>query len=412
MVSFSIVYPTHHRPQFIERALLFLSRQTYKDFEVVISDNFTDPALSCKEICERAAETWKLNIKYNQTESCLNMVENWNRAFSYTEGEYILYLTDKMFLLPDTLERTHHCVSEMSPDIVNWIDNSYSPIKFPNYFGTGIYHQKTSSVSSGEKYKPFNCKEELSKKGLARCSRSEQDPSHYTRGKICFGAYKAALCHKIIKHSGALFHAIAPDYTSMVLALSLAESAMELSDPGIVHIRTDLSNGGNVARNDKHALAFLKSFNNDQIFEELLVPKAYRSANNMVARDYLAIKGRCNLTFEFKKRNWLVYIWEDLVREPDGWSDSHIKEEQLKLLKDKIFSLTWFDRYIIYLSIIHRDLKRNIKPIIKKTEVARFFMRATKIFHKDVSSRKRMYFRTIDGVLNNHTTHFITKQSR
>ena len=42
---FSIVYPTRHRPEFIAQALRILETQRHDNFEVVVCDNYLDPAV-------------------------------------------------------------------------------------------------------------------------------------------------------------------------------------------------------------------------------------------------------------------------------------------------------------------------------------------------------------------------------
>ncbi len=395
MVKFSLVYPTQNRPLFIEKALYFISKQTYKNFEVIISDNCTDPSLSCELICKKASEKWGLDIKYKRTESNHNMVDNWNTAYQYVSGDYVLYFTDKMFLLPETLKLAYQCIFKVEPEIVNWIDDLYSPDKFPDYFGPGFYKKKTSLVSPGAKFEEYNCKQELSKKGLAACSREEQDASSYSRGKICFGAYKSSLCNRIIELSGSLFHPITPDYTSMILALSLAETAFELASPGIVHIHTDLSNGGNATRNEDYALRFLKSFNDEKILDQLPVPRVYSSVSNMVARDYLVLKERYSLNFEFCKQNWLVYIWEELSDKSKKWSDNIIKIEHINNLRNIIKKYTIKERlYIIFKYYSRRIrikvIKRNLLYFLEKFPLIIKRLKKLKLIIKGNKSRKMM----------------------
>ncbi len=255
-MKFSLIYPTKHRPKFIEMALKFLEREPYKNFEVIVSDNYTDNSLSCEAYCRSSSLE---NIKYVKPPTAVGMVDNWNYALQHATGDYIFYFTDKMFLLPGVLSYVAAIVKEKQVEIVSWADSKYTPLRMPDYFGKGVYTEGWSAVSSDKYFIEYDAKEELKKKAFGAVSRSEQSTSHYARGKICFGGYKRDLIERILNRAGHLFHDISPDYTSMILGLSLANSALEIRPPGIVHINTDLSNGGQGAIRDEQALAYLMS---------------------------------------------------------------------------------------------------------------------------------------------------------
>lgn len=330
-MKFSLVYPTRNRPRFIEVALEFLEHETYPDFEVIVSDNYTDPSLSCEKFCKSSSLK---NIKYVRPTIPLGMVANWNYALEHAKGDYILFFTDKMFLLPGTLEYVADVLRENPAEIINWVDNKFTPLQFPNYFEEGVYTRGTPGIASNKRFELFDPKEELKKKAFAAVSRGEQSASHYARGKICFGAYDRRLIARILSHAGKLFYNLSPDYTSMILGLSYANSAMEIGRPGIVHVNTDLSNGGQGAIRDDHALAYLNSLaDSDSLFGETLIPNLYSSVHNNVAHDYIALKRRLNLEYELNRVNWLVYITEDLDLPSRVWSSPQIEFEHRELLK-------------------------------------------------------------------------------
>ena len=130
-IKFSIVIPTRHRPEFIKTSLIFLKKQRYKNFEVIICDNYTDKNLSCKKVCNKGGVK---NLQYIRPKSPLGMVENWNYALKFVSGDYVIYLTDKMFLLENTLYNLNKVIEKTKAEIVNWIDDMYTPVEFNNYF--------------------------------------------------------------------------------------------------------------------------------------------------------------------------------------------------------------------------------------------------------------------------------------
>lgn len=360
---FSLVYPTRHRPAFIRQALRFLEKQEYRDFEVIVSDNYQDAALSCEAECRSTSLN---NLTYVHPPRSLSMVENWNFALDHASGEYICYFTDKMFLLPQTLTRANDCIEQTHAEILTWIDNSYTPKKFPEYFGEGLYETAVSSNDGQGEYYLYDPVEELSKKGNALVSRNEQDKSSYARGKICFGAYSADLCRRIVEKTNTLFHKVSPDYTSMILGLSLATRAAEINQPGIVHVNTDLSNGGQSAIRDELALGFLVELGNaEEIMSNYLVPNLYSSIHNAVTYDYLTLKKKFELGYEFNPIHWLAYIAEDLDDPARKWSSLDVERQQRKLLDEFVNALPQDERSL-YQSRVSERARAKKKPSFTK----------------------------------------------
>lgn len=337
-VTFSLVYPTRHRPEFVRQALRILETQGHDSFEVVVCDNYVDPALSCEAICR---DSRVANVRYVHPPRPVGMVENWNHAVPFATGDYMSFLTDKMFVLPGALGRIKRAIDLAgAPEIVSWTSDSYSPASYPDYFGEGLY-VRASSEAESDVYRTFRPQEELSRRGRAEVSRGEQSPLEYSRGKLAFGAYRRELVDRIVRRFGALFHNINPDYTSMVVGLAEARDAVEMARSCIVSVNTDISNGMLCDTNDATALAFLNSLAGgaESILPKLLVPGLYVSVHNWVAHDYLSLKTEFDLPFEFNMVNWLVYCTEDVYRPGRRWSDPRIEAEQKRILRDFVESL-------------------------------------------------------------------------
>lgn len=328
---FSLLIPTRHRPQFIAQGLHFIGAQSYGDFEVIVSDNFEDPSQSCRRAFEEAGLA---RAVYIRPERPLGMVDHWNFILDHAKGDYVLYFTDKMFLLPGTLARLANAVEETGADLLSWVDDSYIPDSASDYFGPGYYRQTAHGVANGAHYEEFDPREELSRKGRAEVSRPEQSRSAYARGKICFGAYSTSLIHGIKKKYGALFLPISPDYTSMILGLSEANRAVEIGASGIVHMQTDISNGALSAMSDAVAFSYLQQMGDmDKVCGNMLVPGLYAAPHNGVSHDYLALRRKYGLSFDFDAVNWLTYIIEDLDINGRIWSSPAEDQRQRKILQ-------------------------------------------------------------------------------
>jgi len=97
----SICIPTHNRPDFLKQALQSALNQTYKNIEIVISDN------SDNDETQKYVDSMKdKRINYYRSASNLAFFLNINMAAQFAHGTYIKYLLDDDLLKPD-------CVSKM-----------------------------------------------------------------------------------------------------------------------------------------------------------------------------------------------------------------------------------------------------------------------------------------------------------
>jgi glycosyltransferase involved in cell wall biosynthesis len=336
--TITLIYPTRHRPSFIKQALQILERQRYADFEVVVSDNFADPAQSCEPACR---ESHLANLVYTRPPTALGMVDNWNHALQFARGDYVCVLTDKMFLLPDALARIASAIqSAGDPDIATWTSDFYTPADFADYFGPGQYGSASPRLRTAP-YRGFSPGAELSRRGRAEVARTELSNADYCRGKLVFGAYRRDLLEAVVRRFGSVFHNINPDYTSMILGLSAARSAIEIQASCVVSVVTDISNGVLSDASDAAALAYLGSLAGwpGTILPNLLVPGVYASQHNWVAHDYITLRRRFDLTFDLDVITWLAYVWEDIHRPSRQWSSELVEAEQKRLLHSHLESL-------------------------------------------------------------------------
>ena len=100
----SVLIPTHNRPDYLEIALQSVLAQSYGNIEIVISDN-GDDTLSQERIAPYLAR--HPNIKYFRKQG-MTAVENFDKCFELSKGEYINYLMDDDVFHPDKIQRMMH----------------------------------------------------------------------------------------------------------------------------------------------------------------------------------------------------------------------------------------------------------------------------------------------------------------
>lgn len=86
-VSFCI--STYRRPELLRNQLILLSQQTFRRFDVIISDN--DPEASAKEVVETLKDG---RFKYFHNKENLGMIKSFNKSIERACTEFIVMVTD------------------------------------------------------------------------------------------------------------------------------------------------------------------------------------------------------------------------------------------------------------------------------------------------------------------------------
>jgi glycosyltransferase involved in cell wall biosynthesis len=98
----SIGMPVYNGDRFLEEALDSILAQTFKDFELIISDNGSTDRTH--EIC-RAYATKDQRIRYYRNEQNLGGAWNFNRVFKLSTGEYFRWACHDDVCAPELLEQ-------------------------------------------------------------------------------------------------------------------------------------------------------------------------------------------------------------------------------------------------------------------------------------------------------------------
>jgi len=98
MPKVSIVMPTRERPHLLRFALASALDQTFEDVEIVVSDNYS--GFQTREVVDSFQTT---KIRYVRTDRPLSMPDSWEFALHNASGDFITFLTDDSYLLPDAI---------------------------------------------------------------------------------------------------------------------------------------------------------------------------------------------------------------------------------------------------------------------------------------------------------------------
>jgi len=317
-----VVVPTRDRPDLLDFCLESLATQTFEDFEVIVCDNAV--RLPARETFERwAGPGWR----YVKPKEPLAMHENFERACVEAIGEYVAVVIDKTLLHPSALEHANRALIDQPAEIVTWRNDGYNPLNEEQDVGRGRFHP-VHQVAAPAIYEPAK---ELAKR-FANPSRRGEDPVHYVRGKIVFGAFAAALIDRIRRATGRIFYPLAPDYTSMVPACVLADHALDIGRPLLLSYNSVRSNGRRQGVDPGYARFFVEAVD-PSIIDALPISGLYTSVHNVVAYDLVSAAARCppGSTPQLDLLNLLRRAREDLGTV--AWTDPAEKAVQYKILE-------------------------------------------------------------------------------
>lgn len=81
----SICIPAYKKVDYLERLLMSLEIQSFKDFEILVSDD--TPGDEIQSLCEKYKTVF--NLKYKKNEIALGSPANWNAAIKMASGKWI-----------------------------------------------------------------------------------------------------------------------------------------------------------------------------------------------------------------------------------------------------------------------------------------------------------------------------------
>jgi glycosyltransferase involved in cell wall biosynthesis len=84
----SVIIPSRHRPQLLQRAVDSVNRQSYRSIEIIVFDNFSDTPI------QRNSIQSELPLKIVRSQTFERLPVSRNRALAAASGSYIAYLDD------------------------------------------------------------------------------------------------------------------------------------------------------------------------------------------------------------------------------------------------------------------------------------------------------------------------------
>tara|TARA_R110002167_G_scaffold31464_17_gene103275 strand:+ start:1859 stop:3163 length:1305 start_codon:yes stop_codon:yes gene_type:complete len=309
----SIVIPTRDRPDYVELCLSCLAKQTFTDFEVIVSDNFKN--LSCKAALDIYVEDKRFH--YFAPTRQLSMCDNWDFVLSKAQGEYVTLISEKYMFRPDALATLHRVLQSHPAELVSWWNETLMINEFSDQVFSGNYvpHFKPKVA---EYFCPIEVLQQRFSFEIPPYSRSLGPSECY--GKIYSGCYHRNLISRIIKQHGRVFSPISPDITSMIAALSLARTCLDLGQPLMLACTSaNVSTGYQCMVNTASIKEYFASFSEQEIrpyLSKTPLENLWVGITNGVARDYCVIQSQSSeprlKNIPINRINLLIRAKEDL----------------------------------------------------------------------------------------------------
>ncbi len=109
MTKVTVGIPTYNRSRLLCESITSVLDQSYRDFELLISDNASDD-----DTAERVAAFGDERIRYTRSPSNVGMVGNFNRVIELADTDYLVILPDDDLLAPDYLAAVIEVIEQHS----------------------------------------------------------------------------------------------------------------------------------------------------------------------------------------------------------------------------------------------------------------------------------------------------------
>lgn len=243
-IKFTVVIPTRERCSVLESALRTCVTQEYDNFEIIVSDNFS------QDETKKMAESFKDNrIRYINTGRRMSMTDNWEFALAQARGDFITYLGDDDGLLPGALAELNEVIRRTGCEAVSCEAAGYY---WPDHIDE--YQKNILRVPLGRSLVQRDCEGMLNE--VIKFRRDSCDLPQLYRGFVSHSVVK-----RVLEESGKFFHSMIPDIYASIALASVLESYYYSFKPYVISGASYYSNGAGSALGQDHQP--LKNFLNE-----------------------------------------------------------------------------------------------------------------------------------------------------
>ncbi len=271
MPLFSILIPTKNRAQLLRFALESLRRQTFRDFEVIISDDH-----STDDTPQVVTSFGDERFRLVHPSKPLTMSEHYDFVASHALGEYINFLPDRNVFYSSALSALAEVIEKNKPELIGWNNDRYDDAK-----------------SERREFHQFQRSGKLADYSSADLIRLHYD---FHLGVVNFSVASPAssACHRSLvdrikkQTGGRLVVPHIPDITYSISVLAMSENFFYLDRSLSVGAGYAASIGSNLSRTREEGMRRLVGPNG--VIGRYTPCKGLMLNSNLVADDLIALK--------------------------------------------------------------------------------------------------------------------------
>lgn len=275
---FSVVIPTKNRPLYLKESIQSVLWQDFKDYELIVSDNFNDErTLTVINEFKKKEE-----IKYYRTDKELNMIDHWEFATTKAHGRYVLVLPDRKLLYNGALKKLHNLIISQKEQF-NCIT-----------YGVKCYDDINKQMLWGSETKKmcvFDSKH-LIKNFLSK-NYFDSDSLDIYFPKSLNSCYKNSFATGIRKKIGNYFNnkgVTSPDYSSFFINTLFNDTILFSGFPVLLSQGEHTSNGRNFGKGNIKNYMDTLGYINPYEFVPIKAPFIY----SLLINDFLTIQKTTN----------------------------------------------------------------------------------------------------------------------
>jgi glycosyltransferase involved in cell wall biosynthesis len=291
-MKFSVLLPTRNRLDLLSRAIETVRRQDYDDWEVIVSDNFSD-----ENIADYIFSLGDARIKYFRTDSFVPVTDNWNNAIEKSDGDFVIMLGDDDGLMAGYFSTLFGLIEKFnSPDFI------YTNAFLYAYPGVlpGVPEGFLRTYSRREIFQSTHDPFWLDK---TKAIKFVQDSLDF-RVTFDYNMQFSLVSRKIIeemKQYGSFYQSPYPDYYASNAIMFKAERILVVPEP-LVTIGISPKSFGYYYFNDAESdgNAFLKNIPDQALVHRLqsvILPGTDMNTSWLISMETLAEKFRLNVQY-------------------------------------------------------------------------------------------------------------------
>jgi glycosyltransferase involved in cell wall biosynthesis len=221
-IKFTVIIATRERSDTLEWALKTCTTQDYDNFEIIVSDNFSQDLT--REVVEANKDK---RIRYINTGKRVSMTGNYEFALSHATGDYVGFIGDDDGLMPNALSELNKILSENEIEAISW--------KKPVYIWNQHYsseRRNTIQASFKTNFRKYDSKE-MVRELLA--FKAGTNLAFLDLACLYHGFVKRDIINKLRLPDGRFFNSIIPDVYASLIISSFIESFYQTEVPYSIH---------------------------------------------------------------------------------------------------------------------------------------------------------------------------------